>query len=1208
MRTLLASHAVLLILLLAAHGQTETTSPRGAKSIASYQQTGLKRLATLEDEFSNSADHQWARWVVTNFAPTRIHFPAWTDAERQAYLDDYDPDHLGEWGGPSLNRGDFCRMRGIATNTTHEYGSNEDLNELGGHTLGVMANNGIARKEDGSLADDGWAGSYLMCHNAPKWHALQIQSPQRQAVYGESIFHDKFETTLRGLDQGYCEWCNRRFKEYMAQRFTARELTAIGFDPATFDLVSHVRSLRQSLNDEQLLEDPIIHEYIRFQFTNQLYWSVDVVKEYHRAAHKARRPIPAFYGNQSGVWGNSPFAIIQCNYVDIVWVEQSHCFQRPLENDIQAFSTLLWKVGRAASHYEKSVWALEYQAGRTERWPYGFGADKKYPSALANAEATANGGVQCQTWVATPYNNQTISDVLLEGHRHHAQFVNELRGLFVDRTSVVDHALVYSLPTTMWRSCYKLKPSHAPFLDHFGAAGRLLEDAHIPYNVLILGHEDVYDDRRDLESLASYKTIVIPHADCISNEQANAINAWTRAGGTLVLWAAEDVGTRDEELAPRSEPLFDDLIRDPGSGKVSLITTAQAEGYLALGGGGGSEMIATTSGTEEVVKQTFKGNADEDDIEAMALTIAGAGPGLLQTNLPPTVWLNVWRHGAGPMTSVQMFNNDLQVDADTYTPVKDFHIRLRKPEGVTFREAAYYNTSYAGTVPTAPQPLSLARDGDYVTVTVPQLDMFGIVVFSEENELEARLEAAHTRKWHERLKIALRCPGQDPAQYTSLLSASGRLLDQIQGDVAVNDFEALIKPLREMGAQLSSALHGVTAAVTEAQQADAISAINVTADRKFDFGESSAPAGWTQVATDTVYTSSQGYGWRNSAFKTAVEHGDTNLLQRDFIRSQDPGDQDPNDSTTQYPGNRHYPFTDPDTHPGEFLVDLPNGQYTVTVITGDYDEFRTTRGGPANEGRTAMTCIEAEGKSVIYGDRGWGGVFQTRAFRTTVTDGQLNLRFSGRNVGPFYCNPIEWLVNGLIIQTVDQSPPPAALDYLRKAKRLSDAAIRDWYVIGPFDDENWSGLETNYGPEASTDIRKTYDGKRGTVQWQTVPRLTGCAPLVSLTTAFQDTDGVAGFALSHLYSPSKRMAVLVASISQTGIIYVNGQDVYVDRLAVGLLPDEQYVNVQLKAGWNSILIKSLNHWGRDWTLWAGLLTTEGQPLVEQPGVKVSAGR
>ena len=349
----------------------------------------------------------------------------------------------------------------------------------------------------------------------------------------------------------------------------------------------------------------------------------------------------------------------------------------------------------------------------------------------------------------------------------------------------------------------------------------------------------------------------------------------------------------------------------------------------------------------------------------------------------------------------------------------------------------------------------------------------------------------------------------------------------------------------------------------------------------------------SDVTTGSLYSKSTGYGWASTEYKTAASHGDADLLHRDFIRSKDPFD-----GAVDYPGNRQFPYTEPDTHAGNFNVDLQNGDYVVTVITGDHDEYRTERGGPANEGRTAMTCVDAEETPMIYGDRGWGGYYQNRAFRVTVNDGQLNLRFSGRAVGPLYCNPIEWMVNAVIIQKPDQTLTPAAKTYLEKAELLSTSAIRDWYVIGPFDDDDCLGLEKTFGPEVSTDVSKKYSGKNEAVNWNPLPTLTGSAPYVSLADTFSDIDEVAGFVLSRVYSSSKTEAILVSSISQMGIIYVNGREVFVDKLATGLLPNEQYIKVQLKAGWNYIMIKSLNHWGREWAVWAGLLALDGKPLSD----------
>ncbi len=1351
----------------------------------------LDRVNALKDEYFESPDHGWADWVVVNHAPTRIHFDPWTNAERQTYIDTYDPDHFGLWSGPSMNRGDYCRARGRASNTSHEYGGNEDLNELRNHTLleeSGMATNGVAVKEDGSYSNDGWNGANLMCHNAPKWHEMVIQSASRQAAYGTSIFHDRFGTILSWLDQGYCPWCNLRFKEFMQKRFVASELFSMGFDTNAFDLVSYVASRRHLGN--AILEDPIVHEYIRFQYANQLYWAVDIIDHYHQSAARENRPIPAFYGNQGMVSGERVFDVVLSDHVDIVWSEQSRCYQRPLNPDVQAFSTLLWKVGRAASHYKKPVWAIQYQAGVTNEYPYAFGADKRYPTALANVEAVANGGVPVQTWVASFYGTQTISKTLKEGHRQHSQFVSQNRGLFVDRASIADHAVVYSVPSMFWRYCYKLTILPAlPNLDHFGAAGRLLEDWHVPYNVLMLGHEDVFDDSSDLVSLVNYKTIVLPYVDCISDYQAVALKDWTRAGGKLILWAKENVGTRDEELAVRGTQVFDDLIADPGWGTVETISTSLATNYINKAAGADDTIAA------KIVDSTLP---------------------VLETTAPETVWLNVWQHGAGPMTSVQMFNNDLDVTNDTISPATNFTVTLREPGGVTWMHADYYNTDYDGLIETNARPLSFTRIGDYVQVTVTNLDLFGILVFSVDDELDARMEAGQTRKEYERLKMALRCPDADEAAYTNLLGESETLLGQIQGDVVVSNFSPFVSQLQTKSAELGSALNAVTVSVEAALNARQMNALNVTAFKKYDFGKSGAAAGWTEVTANTQYTNTLGHGWlgistnaaisltetfsglpdssfpddldldvwthqyrfdsiiyseppshasfnglgqlvlsadsseamqlmsytvnpevtgweaiftvqpqgpaangyfniniengartfgrfqiyldkdgdkvlsvragatgwstiaavdlgtkpselkircvwnastrRMSAFygingqeptnvltegypqspsvgRTKVElrnnsasgstyitkydnwtfdatldpaageaqsHGATDLLHKDFIRSKDPANYSNN-----YPGNNHYPYTNPETTPGTFRIDLPNDEYMVTVISGDYDEYRTETGGPANEGRTAMTRVEAAGEQVLYGDLGRGGYFPNRAFKTTVTDGHLDLIFGGNAVGPLYCNPIEWIVNGLIIQTTNQTPTTAAQAYIDRAEILNRGAIRSWMIIGPFDDDDCRGMEIINGPETNYDPNINWAGKPGAVVWKTVSALSDPAPYVPLANLLGDTAEVSAFCQTYVYCPHALSAKLVYSMSQTGIGWVNGQEVFRDEVSNGLILEEETVDIFLNQGWNSILLKSMNHWGSEWTLHASLLNDAGQPLIDTPAVVIA---
>ncbi len=1407
------------------------------------EQTGLDRVNTLKDQYFESPDHDWAKWIVVSWAPGQIAEPRWSDAERQEYLDLIDPDHLDEWGGQLYNRGDFARMRGVASNTPMENIWESEYNNISKHAAEFFTGNGLAVKENGNYC---YASSTTnnLCQQGPKWHEITKQSSGRMAVYGDSIFQDRFCGGVSDWPQyGWCDWCNKNFIDYMITRFSAGQLLDMGFDPSSFHIRDHMAAKRGMLTDQQLLEEPIIHEYIRFKYTSEMYLAVDAASHYHHAAVKADAPIPAFYGNQGMISGERTYPAIMSPHVDIVWCEQSAVMQPCFEpsprypSGVHALSTLIWKNGRAGSHYEKAVIALQYPDVSSYG---GVGTDKRYPMAVVNAEAASNGGVSCQTWKSSNHRKTPADDILINSQIHHAQFVSKNRGLFVDRTSVVDHALVYSVPSLFWSyfSTLTLPVEDRHHLIHFAAAARLLEDRHVPYNTLFFGHPDVYDDTFDLASLADYKTLILAYSDCIADYQANAVKKWTRAGGKLVLWAEENVGTRDEELATRSRQVFDDLVADPGAGIVEIITTADADSYIA--GGGDS---------------------------AIAPKIVDYSTPVIETTAPSTVWLNVWQHGAGPMTSVQMVNYDIDPHADTLASTGSFTVTLREPTGVTFTHADYINTDYIGTnPPTTFTSLTITRSSGYVEVTVPSLDLFGVLVFSVDDELQARLEAGHTRKWYERLKIALRCKGQNEQDYAMLLDGSKTVLDSIQGDAVVSDFASLIPTLQTKSAELQNTLNDVTTSVTALQKTLESDALNVTADYKFDFGPvDSLAEGWAEVTTNTTYTPQQGYGWtsynelgaydsagstiaywqfdedgtppqdalgyhhlvfspdlpstgsrttdvaaanvpnpeqgsfdsddpvvnpyaveglrafteytnlfdfndkpltiegwfkhapgtfwehicgtmsaagnylgwrlelispgylrinmqspsyRQSTLSTAQgtsyadnqwhhfavvwepqiddpstpeyidgrvriyvdgglkkagygagklgqafhrsfgvgvranssqEYVDaawtgkfdefrvtgaallpwyflnrttspqslwadecTNVIDamnRDYIRSKDPAGKPIYGG--QYPpnGNGLFPEHYPQANPAAFRVDLPNGDYNVTLVTGNYNEFPLPLwGGPGNgNGRTAMTYVEVNGQPVLYGDRIVDGYQQNRTFAATVTEGFLELNFSGRNVGPLYDNTIEWMVNGLIIQNLAQPLTAEGQEYLARAQLRSDCAIRDWYVIGPFDDDDCRGLEIKYGPEFSNDIAETYSGKNGTISWQQLPGLTGEAPYIPFSDIFADIDEVAGFALTHVYCPSQMQAIILSSISQSGEIYVNNQQVYCDELAAGLLPEEQKTSIVLNAGWNSITIKSLNHWGDTWSAWAGLMTITEEPLIDQAGVIISAG-
>jgi len=368
------------------------------------------------------------------------------------------------------------------------------------------------------------------------------------------------------------------------------------------------------------------------------------------------------------------------------------------------------------------VWTSQYPA-------HEYGESRRMPSQVVFAEAYANGGVPVLLFAPSVWKQADTKGLMWHVNKEIAQFVSQHRALFVDRSSVADVALVLSLPSLFWRNCTSLRVLPIKHWDCFTAAASTLEDTHVPYDVLVLGHPDLYDDGPNLARLARYRTVVVPNVDCVSDRQTEAFLSYTEAGGRMVLIG--ECGTRDEELREREKPAF---------AKVTA--------------GSLSELDSLTDGA------------------------------VVRANLPSTLWLNVWRHGSGPMTSVQMVNYDLDLASDRPRPVKPFRLALRTDGEERFAAAWLVRPEDRA------MKLDMEGHGKEVQVTVPSVNLWAIVVFAAEGEWEVRSAAAETRKWLERLRIAARCPGQDRGVHDELIAQASELLGQIQGHVKVDNSAA----------------------------------------------------------------------------------------------------------------------------------------------------------------------------------------------------------------------------------------------------------------------------------------------------------------------------------------------------------------------------------------------------------------------------------
>ncbi len=173
--------------------------------------------------------------------------------------------------------------------------------------------------------------------------------------------------------------------------------------------------------------------------------------------------------------------------------------------------------------------------------------------------------------------------------------------------------------------------------------------------------------------------------------------------------------------------------------------------------------------------------------------------------------------------------------------------------------------------------------------------------------------------------------------------------------------------------------------------------------RKFDFGTSTSPvaAGYVRVTETTAYVAGA-YGWTTgSNAESRDRSSQPDPLKRDFVMSG--------------------------TSAPTFRVDLPSGNYAVTVTMGDNDAPHDNMVVKAN-GRVMLADVDTA-----------AGAYSVQTFTVAVTGGILTLQFLDAGGVDSV-----WVVNGVSIAATSQ--PPTSCD---RAQFVADVTVPDGTAFAP---------------------------------------------------------------------------------------------------------------------------------------------------------------
>ncbi len=171
----------------------------------------------------------------------------------------------------------------------------------------------------------------------------------------------------------------------------------------------------------------------------------------------------------------------------------------------------------------------------------------------------------------------------------------------------------------------------------------------------------------------------------------------------------------------------------------------------------------------------------------------------------------------------------------------------------------------------------------------------------------------------------------------------------------------------------------------------------------------------------------------------------------------------------------------------------------------------------------------------------------------------------------------------------DEDQTKTVAEALRKMGETVDLPkhfgfLTRWDIIGPFDNTERKGFETEYGPERDRAMRARYDGKTGSVAWKQFES-TDEYGKVDFNKPLSPLKEATAYALASFESLEERDVELRLGCKNAWKVWVNGEFVFGrDEYHRGQRMDQYKLKCRVRRGANTILVKCCqNEQTESWT-------------------------
>jgi uncharacterized protein (TIGR03437 family) len=500
-----------------------------------------------------------------------------------------------------------------------------------------------------------WGNSgtvYKMDPLCPPWLDI-VESHIRKGIGREGIYQDNISGPSFVGGGGFGDYDRSGFIDYLKARVAAGQISGLLAAPENIDIAQYISSKGYGKGNPAALDDLVFHEFVRYQYRSNLdVWAGIVQRTTASAAASGNNDL-LINGNQGGIWffgGSWVYAALLSQYHKAIQIENWAAENHPVP---QYHHSLLCKLGLASGYQEKPVWI---QGG----WFSDATGQLYLPNywRLALAEAYANGGVRTIPEVyGTQAQNFTVPDETLNSAIDYTAWLNRHRDWMTGKRSRAAVALVYSIPTMLWREFPTTGHADWEQSSRLGGFARALEDSHVPFDSVFFGHPDFWDDSRLAAALKQYKVVILPGVDCLSDSQIQVLKDYLAGGGSIV--ATGSLGDRNENYAVRRQPASASFT---GNSRFVLLSGSPDANYFNALKTGGTDPADLAILSKPV--QQFLGSEAQ-----------------ITTNAPATVAFNIFGSPDGQDLFVHLLNYDLDLKTDTVRSASNLQVSVKLPAG-----------------------------------------------------------------------------------------------------------------------------------------------------------------------------------------------------------------------------------------------------------------------------------------------------------------------------------------------------------------------------------------------------------------------------------------------------------------------------------------------------------------------------------------------